>query len=106
MGGLLETFLQHCLESVNAIQQEREAAKVCRGCDRYPRAMALIDLANPTRFLSLTARLLPYLVAGNPHLAPSRPHLSAAGPGVYAPRRARQNSLPPRPDPQACVFSL
>ena len=64
MGGLLESFLQHCLESVNAIQQKREAAKVYGGCNGYPRAMTLIDLANPTKFLSLTARLLPYLVTG------------------------------------------
>jgi ABC-type transport system involved in cytochrome c biogenesis permease subunit len=53
MRGLLEFFLQHCLESVSAIQQERDAAKVRDGCDCYPRAMTLIDLANPTRFLSL-----------------------------------------------------
>jgi len=83
MGGLLETFLQHCLESVNAIQQEREAAKVCRGCDRYPRAMALIDLANPTRFLSLTARLLPYLVAGTSIVLTVGLYLSATAPDDY-----------------------
>jgi heme exporter protein C len=83
MGGLLEIFLQHCLESVNAIQQEREAAKVCGGCDCYPRAMTLIDLANPTRFLSLTARLLPYLVAGTTIVLTVGLYLSATAPDDY-----------------------
>ena len=31
-------------------------------CD-YQNTITLIDLANPTRFLALTARLLPWLVA-------------------------------------------
>jgi heme exporter protein C len=83
MGGLLEIFLQHCLESVNAIQQEREAAKVCGGCDCDPRAMTLIDLANPTRFLSLTARLLPYLVAGTTIVLTVGLYLSATAPDDY-----------------------
>src|SRR5258707_7464766 len=83
MGGLLEIFLQHCLEFVNAIQQQREAAKVCRGCDCYPRAMTLIDLANPTRFLSLTARLLPYLVAGTAIVLAVGLYLSATAPDDY-----------------------
>jgi heme exporter protein C len=77
MGGLLELLLQHCLESVTAIQ-EREAAKVRGGCDCYRRAMTLIDLANPTRFLSLTARLLPFLTAATTGL-----YLSAAAPDDY-----------------------
>jgi len=83
MGGLLEIFLQHCLESVNAIQQEREAAKVCGGCDRHPRAMTLIDLASPTRFLSLTAWLLPYLVAGTTIVLTVALYLSATAPDDY-----------------------
>jgi len=83
MGGLLEIFLQHCLESVNAIQQEREAAKACGGCDCYPRAMTLIDLANPTRFLSLTARLLPFLAAATTILLLVGLYLSAAVPDDY-----------------------
>src|SRR6266446_4276640 len=83
MGGLLEIFLQHCLESVDAIRQEREAAKVCGGCDCYPRAMTLIDLANPTRFLSLTARLLPYLVAGTTIVLKVGLYLSATAPDDY-----------------------
>jgi heme exporter protein C len=80
MGGLLEIFLQHCLESVNAIPQEREAAKVC---DCYPRAMTLIDLANPTRFLSLTPRLFPYLVAGTAIVLAVGLYLSATAPDDY-----------------------
>jgi heme exporter protein C len=83
MGGLLQIFLQHWLESVNAIQQEREAAKVCGGCDCYPRAMTPIDLANPTRFLSLTARLLPYLVAGTAVVLTVGLYLSATAPDDY-----------------------
>src|SRR6478752_5073133 len=83
MGGLLEIILQHCLESVNAIQQEREPAKVYGGCDCYPRAMTLIDLANPTRFLSLTARLLPYLVAGTAVVLAVSLYLSATAPDDY-----------------------
>ena len=83
MGGLLEIFLQHCLESVNAIQQERKAAKGCGGKDCYPRAMTLIDLANPTRFLSLTARLLPYLVAGTTIVLTVALYLSATAPDDY-----------------------
>jgi heme exporter protein C len=83
MGGLLEIFLQHYLESVNAIQQERDAAKVCRGCGCYPRAMTLIDLANPTRFLSLTVRLLPYLVAGTAIVLTIGLYLSATAPDDY-----------------------
>jgi heme exporter protein C len=83
MGGLLEMFLQHCLESVNAIQQKREAAKVYGGCNCYPRAMMLIDLANPTRFLSLTARLLPYLVAGTAIALAISLYLSATAPDDY-----------------------
>ena len=83
MGGLLEIFLQHRLESVNAIRQEREAAKVYGGCGCYPRAMTLIDLANPTRFLSLTARLLPYLVAGTTIVLTVALYLSATAPDDY-----------------------
>jgi heme exporter protein C len=82
MGGLLELLLQHCSESVTAIQ-EREAAKVRGGCDCYPRAMTLIDLANPTRFLSLTARLLPFLPAATTILLLVGLYLSAAAPDDY-----------------------
>src|ERR1700741_1752837 len=45
--------------------------------------MTLIDLANPTRFLSLTARLLPYLVAGTAVLFAIGLYLSGAAPGDY-----------------------
>src|SRR5258708_31414595 len=83
MGGLLESFLQHCLESVNAIQQKREAAKVYGGCNGYPRALTLIDLANPTKFLSLTARLLPYLVTGTALALAISPFLAAPAPRDY-----------------------
>jgi heme exporter protein C len=83
MGGLLESFLQHCLESVNAIQQKREAAKVYGGCNCYPRAMTLIDLANPTKFLSLTARLLPYLVTGTAIALAISLYLAATAPDDY-----------------------
>jgi heme exporter protein C len=65
------------------IQQEREAAKVCGDCDCYPRAMTLIDLANPTRFLSRTARLLPYLVAGTAIVLAVSLYLSATAPEDY-----------------------
>ena len=77
MGGLLELLLQHCLESVTAIK-EREAAKVRGSCDRYWKAMMLIDLANPTRFLSLTARQLPFLAAATTILLLIGLYLSAA----------------------------
>ncbi|MEH2545692.1 heme exporter protein C [Bradyrhizobium sp. AZCC 2262] len=82
MGGLLELLLQHCLESVTAIQ-EREAAKVRGSCDGYRKAMTLIDLANPTRFLSLTARLLPFLAAATTILLLVGLYLSAAAPDDY-----------------------
>jgi heme exporter protein C len=45
--------------------------------------MTLIDLANPTRFLSLTARLLPYLVAGTLVLFAIGLYLSATAPDDY-----------------------
>src|SRR5579883_3106562 len=45
--------------------------------------MTLIDLANPTRFLSLTARLLPYLVAGTLVLFAIGLYLSAMAPDDY-----------------------
>src|ERR1700741_3055265 len=45
--------------------------------------MTLIDLANPTRFLSLTARLLPYLVAGTAVLFAIGLYLSATAPDDY-----------------------
>jgi heme exporter protein C len=83
MSSLLQIFLRHCLESVNAIQHEREAAKVCGGCDSYRRAMTVIGLANPTRFLSLTARLLPYLVAGTAIVLAVGLYLSATAPDDY-----------------------
>jgi heme exporter protein C len=82
MGGLLELFLQHCLESVTALK-EREAAKVRGSCDYYRKAMTLIDLANPTRFLSLTARLLPFLAAATTILLVVGLYLSAAAPDDY-----------------------
>jgi heme exporter protein C len=82
MGGLLELLLQHCLESVTAIK-EREAAKVRGSCDRYWKAMTLIDLVNPTRFLSLTARLLPFLAAATTILLLVGLYLSATAPDDY-----------------------
>jgi heme exporter protein C len=82
MGGLLESLFQHCLGSVTAIK-EREAAKVRGSCDCHPRAMAPIDLANPTRFLSLTARLLPFLAAATTILLLVGLYLSAAAPDDY-----------------------
>jgi heme exporter protein C len=45
--------------------------------------MTLIDLANPTRFLSLAARLLPYLVAGTVVLFAVGLYLSATAPDDY-----------------------
>jgi heme exporter protein C len=75
-------LLQHCLESVTAIK-EREAAKVRGSCDRYWKAMTLIDLVNPTRFLSLTARLLPFLAAATTILLLVGLYLSATAPDDY-----------------------
>jgi heme exporter protein C len=83
MGGLLEMFLQHCLGTVNAIQQEREAAKVSGSGVCYCRAMTLVDLANPTRFLSLTVRLLPFLATATAVLLLLGLYLSAAAPDDY-----------------------
>jgi heme exporter protein C len=83
MGGLLEMFRQHCLGTVNAIQQEREAAKVSGSCVCYCRVMTLVDLANPTRFLSLTVRLLPFLATATAVLLLLGLHLSAAAPDDY-----------------------
>jgi heme exporter protein C len=79
----LEIFLQHCLGTVNAIQQEREAAKVSGSCVCYCRAMTLVDLANPTRFLSLTVRLLPFLATATAVLLLLGLYLSAAAPDDY-----------------------
>ena len=45
--------------------------------------MTLIDLTNPSRFLSLTARLLPYLVAGTAILFAIGLYLSATAPDDY-----------------------
>ncbi|WP_334397464.1 heme ABC transporter permease [Bradyrhizobium sp. AZCC 2289] len=45
--------------------------------------MTLIDLANPTRFLSLTARLLPYLVAATAIVLTVGLYLSATAPDDY-----------------------
>jgi heme exporter protein C len=45
--------------------------------------MTLTDLANPTRFLSLTARLLPYLVVGTAVLMIVGLYLSATAPDDY-----------------------
>jgi heme exporter protein C len=82
MGGLLQLLLQHCVESVTAIQ-EREAAKVRGGWDCYRRAMTMIDLANPTRFLSLTARLLPFLAAATTIVLLVGLYMSVAAPDDY-----------------------
>jgi heme exporter protein C len=82
MSRLLELLLQHCLESVTAIK-ERETAKVRGSCDCYRKAMTLIDLANPTRFLSLTARLLPFLAAATTILLLVGLYLSVAAPDDY-----------------------
>ena len=45
--------------------------------------MTLIDLANPTRFLPLTARLFPYLVAGTTIALAVSLYLSATAPDDY-----------------------
>ncbi len=45
--------------------------------------MTLIDLANPSRFLSLAARLMPYLVAGTLVLFAIGLYLSATAPDDY-----------------------
>jgi heme exporter protein C len=45
--------------------------------------MTLIDLANPTRFLSLTVRLLPFLTTATAVLLLLGLHLSAAAPDDY-----------------------
>ena len=45
--------------------------------------MTVIGLANPTRFLSLTARLLPYLVAGTAIVLAVGLYLSATAPDDY-----------------------
>jgi heme exporter protein C len=45
--------------------------------------MKIADLANPTRFLSLTARLLPYLVAGTTIVLLVGLYLSATAPDDY-----------------------
>ena len=82
MGGLLELLRQHCLESVTTIK-EREAAKVRGSYDRYWKAMTLIDLVNPTRVLSLTARLLPFLAAATTILLLVGLYLSATAPDDY-----------------------
>jgi heme exporter protein C len=82
MGGLLELLLQHCLESATAIK-EREAAKVRGSSDRYWKAMTLIDLVNPTRFLSLTARLLPFLASATTILLFVGLYLSVTVPDDY-----------------------
>ena len=82
MGGLLELLLQHCLESVTVIK-EREAAKLRGSCDCYRNAMTLVDLANPTRFLSLTVRLLPSLATATAVLLLFGLYLSASAPDDY-----------------------
>src|SRR6202008_2460762 len=64
MGGLLES-------------------KVRGACGHYRRAMTLIDLANPTRFLSLTARLLPFLAAATTIVLLVGLYMSAAAPDDY-----------------------
>ena len=43
----------------------------------YQDAMSLIDLANPTRFLALTARVLPWLAAATVILLPAPGSMSA-----------------------------
>jgi heme exporter protein C len=58
-------------------------AKVRGACDRCRRAMTLIDLANPTRFLSLTARLLPFLTAATTIVLLVGLYMSAAAPDDY-----------------------
>jgi heme exporter protein C len=83
MDGLLEMLRQHCLGTVNAIQQEREAANVSGSWVCYCRAMKLVDLANPTRFLSLTVRLLPFLATATAVLLLLGLYLSAAAPDDY-----------------------
>jgi heme exporter protein C len=83
MDSLFEIVLQHCLETVNAIQQEREAARVSDSCACHCRAMTLVDLANPTRFLSLTVRLLPFLTMATAILLLLGLYVSAAAPDDY-----------------------
>src|ERR1700756_1242616 len=45
--------------------------------------MTLIDLANPTRFLALTARIMPWLVAATAILLAAGLYQSALAPGDY-----------------------
>jgi heme exporter protein C len=45
--------------------------------------MALIDLANPTRFLSLTERVLPWLVAATALAFVTGGYLAANAPDDY-----------------------
>src|ERR1043166_7382571 len=49
----------------------------------YQEAMSLIDLANPTRFLALTARVLPWLVGAAAILLAIGLYQSAMAPDDY-----------------------
>jgi heme exporter protein C len=55
----------------------------CHGQPDYQDAMSLIDLANPTRFLSLTERVLPWLMAATAILLAAGLYLSALAPDDY-----------------------
>ena len=62
---------------------ERTCRIACNGRDDYQDAMTLIDLANPTRFLTLTARVLPWLAAATAILLAIGLYQSAMAPDDY-----------------------
>jgi heme exporter protein C len=80
MRGLSEIVLQHWLESGNATQPEREAAN---DAGATAKTMTLVDLANPTRFLSLSARLLRLFATATAIVLLLGLHLSADAPDDY-----------------------
>lgn len=55
----------------------------CNASDDYQEPMSLIDLANPTRFLSLTAKILPWLAAATAILLAVGMYQSAMAPDDY-----------------------
>ena len=58
--------------------------------------MTLIDLANPTRFLTLTARVLPWLAGADRHPAADRPLPIGHGARRLPAGRHRQDHVHPR----------
>jgi len=55
----------------------------CPAADDYQDAMTLLDLANPTKFLSLTARILPWLAGATAILLLIGLYQSAMAPDDY-----------------------